>query len=126
LKQSIEFYKNCRDRSLFPNDIAALEDTIVCQWKEFDCYTRKTDLLIGQLMKKIKSVEQEITVVLRRNRFDQRSKKIKMSSSSSSLKKHATSSKACANQFKDVATEQPGLVPSQVTVKQHVRKRYVC
>lgn len=126
MKQSIEFHKNCRDWSQFPNDIAALEDTIVYQWEEFDCYTQKTDLLIGQLMKKIESLEQEITVVLRRNRFDQRSKKIKMSTSSSSLKKFATSSKACANQFKDIATEQPDLVPSQVTVKQHVRKRYVC
>jgi transposase len=104
LKQSVEFYKDCRDRSQLPDDVDTLKDIIVYQWevidglqKEFQDYRQKTDLLISQLMQKIENLEQEVST-LRRNRFGQRSEKGKTSSSSSSSKEDDPSSKTCANQ----------------------------
>jgi transposase len=96
LKQSVEFYKNCRDRSKLPNDVEVLKDIIVYQWEEFEGYKQKTDLLISQLMQKIERLEQEVST-LRRNRFGQRSEKRKSPPSSSSSEDDP-SSKACANQ----------------------------
>lgn len=97
MKQSVEFYKDCRDRSQLPSDVEVLKDIIVYQRQEFELYKQKTDLLISQLMQKIENLEQEVST-LRRNRFGQRSEKGKRSSSSSSSKEDAPSSKACANQ----------------------------
>jgi len=170
LKQSVELYKDCRDRTQLPNDVEVLKDIIVYQWevidglqKEFQDYRQKTDLLISQLMQKIENLEQEVST-LRRNRFGQRSEKRKSSSSSSSSSKEDDlSSKTCANQnhpgrkplpshlkrvpieydlkaedkicpecqslltrIKDTTTEQLDLIPSQIIVKQHVRRRYAC
>lgn len=95
MKQSVEFYKDCRERSQLPDDVEVLKDIIVYQRQEFELYKQKTDLLISQLMQKIENLEQEVST-LRRNRFGQRSEKGKTSSSSS--KEDAPSSKACSNQ----------------------------
>lgn len=98
MKQSAEFYKDCRDRSLLPDDVDTLKGIIVYQWEEFDRYKQKTDLIIDQLMKKIESLEHQVSA-LRRNRFGQRSERAKTSSSSSSSSKEDDpSSKTCANQ----------------------------
>jgi transposase len=89
LRQSPDFYKDCRDRSKLPDDVESLKDIIVYQWQvidtlqnEFQTYREKTDLLIAQLTKKLEGLEQEVSV-LRRNRFGQRSEKSKKTPMSS-------------------------------------------
>lgn len=67
------------DRSQLPNDVEELKDIIEYQWEEFKHYRQQTDLLIQQLMKKIESLEQEVSA-LKRNRFGQRSEKSKKGS----------------------------------------------
>lgn len=90
MKPDLEFYKDCRDRSLLPNDVEVLKDIIVYQWEvidtlkaEFQEYRQKTDQIIAQLMKKIESLDQQVSA-LKRNRFGHRSEKQKKSKSSSS------------------------------------------
>ncbi|MBY0462387.1 MAG: IS66 family transposase [Alphaproteobacteria bacterium] len=101
MKESLEFYKDCRDRSLLPNDVEVLKDIIVYQWEvidklrtDFQDYRQKTDLVIDQLMKKIESLDQQVSA-LKRNRFGQRSEKNKTKNKpSSSLTEDAPGSKA--------------------------------
>ena len=90
MKESLEFYKDCRDRSLLPNDVEVLKDIIVYQWEvidklrtDFHDYRQKTDLVIDQLMKKIESLDQQVSA-LKRNRFGQRSEKNKTKNKPSS------------------------------------------
>lgn len=89
MKQSLEFYKDCRERSKLPNDGESLKDIIVYQWEvidtlkaEFQEYREKTDRLIHQLTQKIESLEHQVSA-LKRNRFGQRSEKNKTKPSSS-------------------------------------------
>ena len=100
MKQPLEFYKDCRDRSKLPDDVESLKDIIVYQWEvidtlkaEFQEYRQKTDRLIDQLTKKIESLDHQVSA-LKRNRFGQRSEKNKNKpSSSSSTKEDAPKSK---------------------------------
>ena len=100
--KSFDLYKQTRDRSKLPDDPEVLKDIIVELYTEFEDYKKKTNSLMAQLLAKIETLEQEISV-LKRNRFGQRSEKNKPKSSASSSSSSSSSAISSSTSSPDKA-----------------------